>query len=235
MDAAQTQAQTLSALIDAVYVVDRLVAPVSDISPIANARAALQELESAVVARVGGFSDITTVPAFRRYALGIDKFITENGGAVKGMVLGESGLPELGIVDTPAGARSKIPALVRQLRDQHDELIRRARLLAAALEDFAAMNLPRVAAQGIISRARQVLDTRYDELAPLSDDKRLENLRAVVLDLLTQRPLVEQYGAASAPTQYLTTRGRAVAYSDSIHPATPSCLGVCQVRPLQHR
>lgn len=229
-DAAETQAQTLSALIDAVSATDRLVTPVTDISPIANAKAALLELEGAVTNRSQGFSDITKVPAFRRYAQNLANFLTQNGGNLKGTTIDTEegsetyGQAVSGITDTPSGARARIPALVRQLKDQHDELIRRVKLLAGAFEDFGSMNLPQVAAQGVISRARQVLDSRYAEMAALNENERLENLRAVVLDLLTQQPIVEQYGAAKTPSQYVTTRGSAVAYSDRTHPATPASL-----------
>lgn len=229
-DAAQTQGQTLMSLIDAVNALGRIVTPVRDISPIANSGAALLELEAAVASRKGGFSDISKVPAFRRYAQGLSEFVSSAGPNLKGITLDmdpESptyGRSVPGIVDTPAGARSNIPGLVTQLREQRDELVRRAELLAHAMEDFASLQLPQVAAQGVISRARQVLDETYDKLAGMSEDARLEVLRSVLLDLLTQRPLVEQYGAALGPSEFITTKGMATAYSDGTHPASSAAV-----------
>lgn len=225
-DVLDTQAQTVQSLMDAVVATDRLVFPVSDLTPLANARTALAELESAVSARAQGFADIEQVPAFRRYVQNLDGFLNKDGQNVvfPSSGSGGSGNSELAssIVDTPAGARSKIPALVRDLKATHDELIRRAKLLRSSIDDFAVLNLPQVAAQGVISRARQVLDDRLEELNALDENERLEVLREVVLDLITQKPIVRKYGAATAPSEFINTSRLATAYSDATHPAVPA-------------
>ena len=230
LDLVTSQANTALALIDAVSTTNRLTTPVSDLSPLANARAALLELEAAVTGRTQGFENIQKVPAFRRYAQNLNSFLDTVGPNIKAPVpvspsAGPSagtGQPSSVITDTPSGARLKIPTLARQLRDQHDELIRRATLLAKGMEDFASLNLPRIAAQGVISRSRQVLDDHYTALSAQDENSRLNNLRDVVLDLLTQQPLVEKYGAALAPSEFITTTGTAAAFSDSTHLATPA-------------
>lgn len=223
LDATQTQAQTINAVVDAIKAMGNLVTPVEDISALANSRAALQELEAAVGARAQGFQDITAVPAFRRYAQNINAFVQTYGANVKGMVE-EDGAEVPGIVDTPSGAKSKISGLITTLVDQHRELIRRATLLAGAMDDFAKLQLPQVAAQGVISRAREVLDAHYEDMAGQTPAQRLENLRGVMLDLLTQQPLVEKYGAALGPSEYVTTKGQGTAYSDGTHLSTPARL-----------
>lgn len=239
IDLVKAQASTAASLIDAVATTNRLVTPVSDLSPLANARSALLELEAAVSSRAQSFQDIQKVPAFRRYAQNVSQFLQTAGSNVKapttdpsvlaslpqagGEVAPSSAVP-LSIADTPAGARKKIPTLARQLRDQHDELIRRARLLAGAIEDFSSLNLPRIAAQGVISRSRQVLDDHFEALSAKDENTRLEDLRAVVLDLLTQQPIVEKYGAAVAPSEFITTKGQATAFSDGTHLASPAAL-----------
>jgi hypothetical protein len=217
-DALDSQAQTIASLIDAVEATDRLTTPITDISLLANARSALEELEAAVSSRDQGFSDISKVPAYRRYVQNLDGFLGATGSNIR--KTGADG--SAAIVDTPSGARGKIPGLVRQLVDQQNELIRRVKLLAGAIDDFASLNLPRIAAQGVISRARDVLDSHYNDLAALDENSRLDNLRAVTLDLLTQRPLVTKYGAATAPSEFITTSGLATAYADTQHLAVPA-------------
>jgi hypothetical protein len=225
-DALQTQASTAASLIDAIFATDRLVTPVKDLSPLANARSALQELEAAVSSRIDGFPDITNVPAYRRYVQNLDGFLNTVGPNIKepSGVAGGPGLPQYRVVDTPSGARSKIPALVRQLVEQHAELIRKAKLLAGAVEDFGSLNLPRIAAQGVISRARDVLDEHYTNLSALDENTRLDSLREVVLDLLTQKPLVQKYGAAQAPGEFINTSGLALGFADAEHPAEPAAM-----------
>lgn len=213
MDLLDSQASTVESLIDAVQATDRLTSPVTDLSPLANAKAALEELESAVSSRSQGFSDIEKVPAFRRYVQNLDSFIGATGSNIKS---------QGAIVDTPSGARAKIPGLVKLMVDQHSELIRRVTLLSGALVDFASLNLPQIAAQGVISRARDVLDQHYTDLSALDENSRLDNLRAVTLDLLTQKPLVKKYGAAAAPSEFIATSGLASAFADTEHPATPA-------------
>lgn len=246
LDSVATQASTIAQLIDAVHACKRTVNPVNDLTTLANAKAALEELQSAVSARSQGFDDIQAVPSFRRYAANLDAFLTTQSPNIKAKdVLGINGALQepdsassassasttasataadasFAIVDTPAGARAKIPGLVRSMKVQQDELVRRAQLLAGALADFGKLNLPQLAAQGVISRAREILNGHYANLTVLDENTRLENLRSVVLDLLTQRPLVEKYGAGLAPSQYIPTKGLARAYSDELHPASPA-------------
>lgn len=213
MDALESQASTIASLIDAVEATDRLTLPLEDLSPLVNARAALEELETAVTSREQGFSDIEKIPAFRRYVSNLDTFLLATGGNIKS---GGS------IVDTPSGARAKIPGLFRQMAEQQAELVRKVGLLSKAIDDFGSLNLPRIAAQGVISRARDVLTQHYTDLSELNENSRLDNLRAVTLDLLTQKPLVKKYGAAQAPGEFISTSGLAQAYSDSTHPAVPA-------------
>src|SRR6478735_5100789 len=249
LDALQVQASTIAELIDAVQATKRPVTPVKDLTNLANARAALEELQSAVSARSQGFNDIQAVPAFRRYAANLDAFLETQSPNIKakdtlginGLIQGVEGADasdgsnadtqtngqvngSFAIVDTPAGARGKIPSLVTTMKQQQDELVRRVELLAGAMEDFGKLNLPQLAAQGVITRAREVLSQHYADLAALDENTRLAKLRDVALDLIAQRPLVERYGAGLAPSQYVATEGLAHAFSDALHPATPAAV-----------
>jgi hypothetical protein len=253
LDSLAVQASTIASLIDAVQATKRAVTPVNDLTNLANAKAALEELQSAVSARSQGFNDIQAVPSFRRYAANLDAFLVAQSsnikakdtlginGSIQGVDTTDTSSPAVGdtftvdspdgnpdesvvfaVVDTPAGARLRIPGLVSSLKQQQDELVRRVELLAGAMADFGKLNLPQLAAQGVISRAREVLAEHYTNLAALDENTRLEQLRAVALDLLAQRPLVEKYGAGLSPSQYVATKGLAKAYSDDLHPAVPA-------------
>ncbi len=227
-DALSTQASTIAATLDAVLATKRSVTPISDLTPLANARAALDALQAAVGARDSGFKDIKAVPAFKQYATNIDAFLTANGGNIKGTAPTAPATPSSSsigsassaIVDTPAGARAQIPGLVTLLKAQQDDIVRRVGLLSRALEDFGSLNLPQLSAQNVISNARKVLDQHYQDLAALDENTRLTNLRGVVLDLLAQRPIVETYGAGLDPSQFIATQGLAHAYSDGTHLAS---------------
>lgn len=234
-DSLTTQASTIASLIDAVLATRRMVTPVNDLSNLANAKAALEELQAAVTTRSSSFNSIQAVPAFRRYATNIDAFLNTQGANVKGSSIdtapGDSSSEaqaqaqagaSSSIVDTPAGARAKIPNLVTMLKTQQEDIVRRVGLLSGALADFTALNLPSIAAQGVISRAHDVLSDHFTTLSGLDENTRLESLRGVVLDLLTQRPLVEKYGAGQNPSEYITTQGLAKGFSDALHLATPA-------------
>ncbi len=232
-DQVELEAKTIASLIEAIYDLNRLVSPVKDLTPLANAQAALNELEQAVVSRDKSFEDIEKVPAFRRYVQNLEGFLEGNRNSVVGSSSdpsasssssGSSGSSSLSIQDTPRAARLKIPALIRDLKAQHEETIRRAKLLARGMEDFSGLKLPQVTAQGVISRARNVLEAIYGRLVALPDEQRTELLREVVLDLLTQKPIVKAYGAATGPSEYIRTTGMAAAWSDATHLAKPAAL-----------
>jgi len=231
-DSVQAQAQTVSDLIDAVKACSKLTTPLTDISALANANSALQALGSAVGNRKDGFQDITQVPAYQRYAASISLFIQQGGDNIKSApstidpLTGSptGGVPTSSVIDTPAGARAKIPGLVTALQSQHQALIASAGLLAGAMDDFASMNLPQVAAQGVISRSSDVLKEHYNALAAQDENARLTNLRAIMLDLLTQQPLVRAYGAALGPSEYIRAYANGIAYSDATNLSTPATL-----------
>jgi hypothetical protein len=226
-DYASTQAQTISQLMDAVRATGKLTSPISDISPLANANAALEALGTAVANRKEGFQNISDVPAYNRYAQSINQFIQAGGENIRQVstTIDPDTLEVVttsSVTDTPAGARAQIPSLVTSMQTQHQDLIARVRLLANAMEDFGAMNLPQATAQGVISRSSDVLKGHYETLAAQDENTRLTNLREIMLDLLTQKPIVEKFGSALAPNEFVTVQGVGTAYSDAINLSTPA-------------
>jgi len=200
-------------LLDAVQATGRDVFPIEDLTPLANARAALLELEGAVGQRKQSFKSIEKVPAFVRYESNLSSFLSSAGGNVK------SGGQ---IVQTPQEARTIIPGLVTQLKDSHTALLKNVKLVQNGITDFGSLNLPALVAAGVISRARQVLTDRLSELEALTPTERLEVIRSVVLDLLSQKGVVKEFGSFTGPSSVFDISGTGQAFSDSTHLATPA-------------
>jgi hypothetical protein len=203
--------QTVQKLMDAISAVGRDVFPVEDLSPLANARAALLELEGAVAGRTKSFGSLQRVPAFVRYENNVNQFLSSAGKAVK------SGGQ---IVQTPQEARSIIPDLVRELEEGHGKLLESVRLVQNGMKDFGDLNLPALVATGVVSRARQMLDQHLDELEVLSPTERLKLVRSVVLDLLSQKGVIKEFGSFQGPSERFYISGTGQAYSDAEHLAT---------------
>lgn len=209
------EADLLLQIIDNVAIADRVVFPINDLSPLSNAQAALQELGSAVAARSSGFADIEKVPAFRRYAQNVQDFLDNHGRNIK-----RNGA----IVSTPQQARSELPGLLAALAASHLELRRRSELLRSALDDFEALDLPALAAAGVLSKAAAVLEERISGLTAKAPFDRLEDLRQTTLELLAQKAVVQRYGAAQKPSPYFDVEGTVSAFSDADHLSTPAAL-----------
>ena len=162
-------------LLEESQILNRLTTPIQDLSNLGNAAAALGALGTAVGARAEGFDDINQVPAFRRYVQNLQSFLDAYGPNVKKG--GE-------VVPTPSQARADLPSLLSNLINQMGELVRVVNLLAAAIDDFSALHLPQVIAGSIINNAQAVLDEYLADLADQTPTDRLDNLRALILDIL---------------------------------------------------
>lgn len=210
-----TELFVIDDLIEALKSTDRITRPITDLTSLANARTALGELESALDERTTEFEDFENVPAFRRYARNLDSFL---GDARRNIVDGGD------IVPTPQQARKDIPGLVSDLKASHEEIVRVATSLKSAMDDFDSLALPSLLAQGTISRSREVLQERYDELNELGEVERLEKIREIALDLVAQKAVVRKFGAATKPSVYLNLEGTGTPFSDATHLATPARL-----------
>jgi len=223
LDLLQAQAELASQLLDAVVATDRRVAPIRDISNISGARVALFELEAAVGQRSQGFKSIDSVPAFARFKRNVEEFLATYGGNVKSG--GE-------IVQTPQEARNLLPELFTAFQDAHLALVERVRAMASAFEDYAALNLPSLVAQGVISKARQRLEQHEEELQGQDEEERLAGLRQLVLDLVAARAVIRKYGSFTAIPQYLSVGGTGAAYWSVEAPAQPARLQLATPSPF---
>jgi hypothetical protein len=200
----------ISALIEAIENTNRRVAEIDNLAPLNNARAALDALSGAAGSRNSVFQTIESVPAYQRYDVNVQRFLDESSKHSR-----KNGR----IVSTPQESRSKLAGLVRDLISQHASLVSKAGSLGGAIDDFDSLSLPSLVAQGVITNARAVLESRISELAGLSPINRLNIIREVTLDLLTGRAAVAGLGSLRATTTFAQVEGVGVVYADIDHPA----------------
>jgi hypothetical protein len=213
LEALVIEADLISQIIAAISSIGRDVLPIDDLTTLANARAALLELETAVGQRQRAFADITNIPAFLRYQSNVNQFLSGPGQNVK-----ENGQ----IVQTPQEARAVLPGLITQLNASHSALVTQAMLVANGIADFGSINLPALVAEGVISKSRQILQNRLDQLEALTPEERLGQVRSTVLELLTQMGVIKQFGGFTGPTMTFEVNGIGRPFSDSTHLATPA-------------
>lgn len=205
----------LSELVNAVVVCGRSTTPVKDVTSLADAGAALVELETASSLRDKNFKDISRVPAYQRFDANVQKFLTQSASNLR--VAGD-------ISATPQEARTKLPSLTAALKESWAEVVRRASLTSTALEDYAAVSLPSLVASGVISRARAVLSEHASALAAMSESDRLVALRDTTLDVLAARALVRAFGSFSGPSPFRSTSGTLTPYSSETLLGEPATL-----------
>lgn len=208
-------------LLQLVGVLRRRVLPVKDVTPLANARAALFELETAVTQN-GPPRDVTKVPAYQRFNANIDRFLGAVGSNIKDAT---------GIVPTPNEARGRIPAAVVGLEDAMNALVERVGFVSDALTDYALINLPSLVSGGVIARARQMLDARVDQLEAMTETERLDVLRDTVLECLGTKAVVKRFGSFSPPTDLANLSGVGSPFSDAERPANEAFLQSAKTGP----
>lgn len=210
LELVQAESILVGELLAAIEATGRKVFPIKDLTPLNNASAALFDLEAAVGQRSQSFKTIENIPAYQRFKSNLDQFLSTAGSNIKA-----NGL----IVQTPQEARAAIPDLVAALKSSHTELARRAAVLAAALDDYAKVNLPALAAAGVISRTRRLVQQHAQTLEGLGEKERLSVIRPIVLDLLSSKAVVKTYGSFAAPSTVLVVTGTGTPYSDAFRPA----------------
>lgn len=212
-DALAAEAKLVDQLLTTVSSLGRQVFPVTDLSPLSNARAALEDLGAASLARKSPFGDVGRVPAYQRFRQNVDAFLQKAGSNVK--LNGE-------LVQTPQQARASLPSLVRSLKEAHVELVDRVGRLAEGMENYQGVNLPSLVAASVIARAREVLTGHVDDLSALSPEQRLTKMRQVVIELCASKATVKTFSSFTGPTSYLSVTGVGTLFSDASHLTTPA-------------
>lgn len=209
-DLLQPMENTLVSLIEAVQNTDRRVSEVDNLAPLQNARVALAALEAAAASRTRTFDSVEDVPAFRRYDANLQRFLDDSSSNIR-----KNGA----IVPTPEEARESIPGLVTTLEEQHAEIMSRAQYASVAIDDYDSLQLPSLMASGVISRSREVLAERINELEVLAPEDRLQKIRDVTLDILAGRAAVKGMGSLKSTTTFALLEGTGQVFADSSHPA----------------
>lgn len=211
----------ISDLVDLIDVLKRRVTPVTDVSALANAQAALQDLNSSVSAN-GAPQDVTKVPAYQRFNSNVSRFLNQVGGNIK------SGG---NIVPTPSDARGQIPTAVADLQAAMTSLVATVGLLANAIKDYASINLATLVSSSVISNAQQMLAARATSLAAMTETQRLDVLRQTVLECLGVQSVVTQFGSFNPPVGIANITGTGLPFSDKARPANGAVLLSDRVGP----
>ncbi len=215
VDYIATEAAFLGEFISTVRAVGRNVSPVRKLSSLTNARVALDALATATGQRAGAFVEIEDIPAFQRFDSNTQRFLDIDGKNVR------SGGD---VVPTPEQARGQLASLAQDLQAQHSTLIDRVTFLKDSISDYETLDLPERLSRDIIANARDVLQSRIEELEGLSPPDQLALLRDVVLDVLAARATVRGFGSLSPQGLFIPVTGSAGPFASSALPATVAAL-----------
>lgn len=213
METVTAEAVLVQNLLDAVTALSNKTYPITDLTGLANAGAALNNLSNASSARTTAFGDLGKVPAFQQFINSTNAFLQSAGSNVK--LNGQ-------LVQTPQQARAAIPGFMSKLKVAHQKLDQLVQQLAQGMDNYNAVNLPSLVATSVIANAHGMLQSQLGALSALTPDQRLEMIRQVVIELCASQAAVKQFASFSGPTPYLTVDGIGTLFADADHSATPA-------------
>lgn len=220
--ALQLQREAIGEFIGLVEATDRRVTPIKNLSPLANARVALDGLLLASASRTGTFNSIDEVPAYQRFDSNTQQFLDESSSNIR---------QDGDIVRTPGEARGLLSPYYRTLKAAHEDVIRRVELLEGAINDFNSLDLPASLIQSILENARNSLQNWYVTLQGLPEQDRLKIIRDATLDILAARSTVSGFGSLRGATMFVSIDGQGQVFADSSHPATPAEVSSTELGP----
>ena len=220
--ALELQRDVIAEFITIVEATDRRVTPISNLSPLANARVALDGMLLAAASRTKSFDSIEDVPAYQRFESNTQQFLDESSKNVR-----QDGQ----IVRTPGEARGLLASYYDTLREAHEDVIRRVELLVGATDDFNALDLPATLVQAILENSRDSIQGWYTQLQDMTEGDRLQVIRAATLDILAARSTVAGFGSLTGATMFVTLDGDGGVFADGTHEATPAEVGSTELGP----
>lgn len=183
--------------------------PVSDVSAISNARAALVELES-VVTSANPPKDMASVPSLSRFSDNVDRFLRKVASNIR---------QNNQIVYTPEESRKRIPTLLDTVKSSLPSLRQKVVWISESEDDLHNVNLPQTVSGEVVQNARKALAARELQLAEASPSVRLEVIRETVLELLAVKGVVTKFTSFPPASSGLEVFGTGTLHSDTAHPA----------------
>jgi hypothetical protein len=184
-----------------------------NLSPLTTMGTALGALDSALSVRTTGMRGLSGIPAYQQFLGAVDEFLE---GAAQNVKDGGE------IVPTPSEIRKLIPSVLRVTKEQFEEVKRIQVSLCTALTDYSTAELSHKASKNVAAKTRRVLAEHEANLSKLSGEKKSEQLRSVVLDVLAARSVFNAVGSFTAPKETKVAEGSAVPYADATYLATPA-------------
>jgi hypothetical protein len=212
-DQVTAEAVIIQQLLAAIAATGMKVTPVSDVSPLFNAQAALQNLAAAAANRTSAIGKVSNAPAYQQFAANVSSFLSGPGQNVK-----SNGQ----IVQTPQQAKAAIPGLMKQLQAAHTALVASITLIVNGVTNYNSISLPAIVSESVLSSAASLIGSSATLLNSLSPTDRLTEVRQVVLNLIASKTAVDTFGTLNQPSDYYTLAGVGMPYSDAQHLATPA-------------
>jgi hypothetical protein len=213
LDAITEEATTCASLLSSIQALGVPTIPVNDVTPLANAQAALQNLGAAAAQRGGTFTSIQSTPGFQQLQVNTNAFLQGPGQNV---------VQQGQIVQTPQQSLAAIPGLVTQLKTSHAALIASVQLLVKGIDNYNSLSLPSVVSSSVLANAASLVGNDASVLASLTPTERLAQIRQVVLNLIATQTVVQTYCSFSGPSQFISLNGTGMPYGDATHLATPA-------------
>jgi hypothetical protein len=210
-DAITAEAATCASLLSAIQALGVPTIPITDVSPLFNAQAALTNLGAAAAQRGGTFTSIASTPGFQQLKANTTAFLSGPGQNV---------VQQGQIVQTPAQARAAIPGLVTALKAAHAALIQSVTDLVEGIENYNGINLPSVVSSSVLANASSLVGSDAAAMNSLTPDQRLTMIRQVVLNLIATQTVVQTYCSFNGPSQFIPLTGTGIPYADASHLAT---------------
>lgn len=212
-DSITSEAALIGQLLSAIQALGRHTLPITDVSPLFNAQAALENMGAAAAQRGGSFTSIASVPSFQQFTKNTNVFLAGPGQNVQ-----DSGE----IVLTPQQARAAIPGLVVQAQQAHAALVKNVTQIVNGIVDYNKVSLPAVVASSVLANASKLVGSDAATLSSLTPDQRLASIRQVVLNLIAAKTVVQTFCSFSGPSDLIALTGTGMPYSDATHLATPA-------------
>lgn len=213
-----TEIEILNELLTAVMATQKQIEPITDMSPIVQARTAVQELSSALLLRKKAPTTIDKIPSYIRFKKNIETFIQGPSQQLKGV--DEKGAAA--VLPTPQEAKKSIPTLIRSLEAAHTETKRRVALLVNAPAELSSLQLPVTLAKKAVGNVGTMLKAREDDWKIKTPELRRQDLKQTTLELLVAKTVVSQYAGYSAPSEIHPIEGDGGPYADESKPANPA-------------